>query len=319
MEAADDSKMEVDPSDATKIRQPIIAILDTGIYKEHAAFTKDGRCKVIMEDSRSFIDEANRDCIEDTDPDGHGTACAGIAGGFNFEIDDKIRFPGGVAPNAKLIICRVANSRHGYGHDPVASALLHLIKLNNDRGSRGIPYVDVLSMSFGSSKIIPGKKTKSEFKWSDLLTQLTSQGTICVAAAGNSGDREEVNYPAFLGCVISVGSHDCYGRLSNSSQDDANVYALGVDVNVPSKDNERSLVSKSGTSTAAPAIAGLIARLIEHGHHHFSSDTEKLKCLHNSDIVLTKILKPMCLGGKRMLHPKHFFDDFEKCFNKLRL
>ena len=175
-------------------KTPIIAILDTGINQCHAAFTSFSSRKVIA--SVSYI--AGDASVQDTD--GHGTACAAIAAGYPFCIADN-EVLGGVASEAKLIICRVATSHvNDFHHDPVSVALRDLIELNNKHKTEhktvdGIPYVDVVSMTFFTNDI-PG------CHWSDLLSDLRKQGTICVAAAGNSGNREHLKYPAFLGHIM---------------------------------------------------------------------------------------------------------------------
>ena len=90
----------------------VIAIIDTGLKKNHKAF--DGKNIV----HRNFIKVGN--CEDTTDLDSiqcHGTKCAAIAAGSYFaNCTDKEGgparkdiFPGGVAPEADLIICRVSN------------------------------------------------------------------------------------------------------------------------------------------------------------------------------------------------------------------
>ena len=129
--------------------------------------------------------------------------------------------------------------------------------------------------------------------------------------------------------MISVGSHTDGGKLSDCSRDGADVYALGENVCVPDIRSDKTVLqtvngitmatglgSANGTSVAAPAVTGLIARLIEYGHYHFGNDFTKLQWLHNSDMVLNKILKVPPMRDGLILHPRSFFDNFGSYFDK---
>ena len=227
-----------------------IAIVDSGINMNHDAF--QGEKKKHQKEkihpfpaSKNFCGKNERD-LKDTD--GHGTYCAGIAAGR--QIKDK-NFSG-VAYNARLLICNVGNNPT---MKRVIEALEHIRQLK--KGTR----VDIVSMSFGFVKDTP------EFK--KCIDNLTAEGIICVAAAGNYGNSPHpVLYPAKYNDVISVGAHDEYWKLAVFSPNVPGVKCttLGVGVRVPECGNgwfRESFTAIDGTSVAAPAVAGLIACILE--------------------------------------------------------
>jgi hypothetical protein len=110
--------------------------------------------------------------------------------------------------------------------------------------------------------------------WNDTLKQL--EDTVLVAAAGNDGTNDPF-YPAAFGWAVGVGSLDNDGDISSFSNygSSADVYVVGrnhvnafphgtyVCVETPDKDDvrvfDRGLARWSGTSFAAPLVAGLVA------------------------------------------------------------
>ena len=292
-----------------KNKSPVIALLDTGINAECFAFKQGNE----NENGSKILTGKNyaRNIIEDEnnvhDLHGHGTACAAIAAGMPYEYVDeagrRVRFPGGVAPNAKLLVYRIGDSTEAFPDDAVEKALSDICDLNRiNCTTPGIPYVDVVSMSFGSDRAIP--------KTQKLIDMLKTQGTICIAAVGNSGKAKDVKYPAYLGSVIGVGSISAFGHRSEFSNE-ADTYALGQGVLAPWQ-HAAKLQDVQGSSMAAPAIAGLVARLIEYTHHHFPNDADKLQNIHNTDTVLHRILKraPM-VNHQGLLDPERFFFHFK--------
>ena len=121
----------------------VIAILDSGIQTSHRAF--EGR--ILKEYSRNFCSGAS-DAHNTDDMYGHGTRCAGIAAGNQFEYtmspctSDKFTFPGGVAPKAKIIMCKVTHD-NSPSLKAVEDALQHICNLHEEC------HVHVVCMSFG--------------------------------------------------------------------------------------------------------------------------------------------------------------------------
>lgn len=194
----------------------VIAILDRGINMEHSAFKSPDADKVLPAPnySKNFHHDQPENDI--TDHTGHGTLCAGIAAGISYgntflRLSDQQytplqeKFPGGVAPQAKLIVCRI-----DYSEDQVVKALDHLIDIQT-RNENPIK-VHVVSMSFGFDKL----DQQIEARISDLTWK---HGTICVASAGNEGQKlsRPITYPGSSDNVICIGAHDNYGHQAQFS------------------------------------------------------------------------------------------------------
>lgn len=167
----------------------------------------------------------------------HGTHCATIAAGVSC---DAVEFLGGVAPAASLVCCHVSPDGKNYQASAVTAALKYLLEQDAGKGC-------IVSMSFGFEKV---NKEITEY-----INELTKRKVVCVAAAGNDGPPNLVMFPASLGNVISVGSCKSTGQPSDFN------HIGSIDVCAPGE----NLVPDAlvGTSFAAPAIAGIIALLIQ--------------------------------------------------------
>ena len=274
----------------------VIAILDSGIQASHKAL--EGR--ILEEYSRNFCSSKDDDCNV-IDEDGHGTRCAGIAAGNQFEcttspgFSDKFTFLGGAAPKAKLIVCKVTQTTSP-SLQAIENALEYIYNLHERR------HVHVVCMSLGFRSNPPLSLQKK-------INALSEQRTICVAAAGNDGSKypRPVLCPASCQSTIAVGSHDQYGDPSKFSAKGGKVccLALGEEVCAPSindgkqRDNE-TLKYCSGTSVAAPAVAGLIALVIQ-------SMIKLDKYAEVQFDVLQRVLEKMAEGQNKILRPDIFF------------
>jgi len=148
--------------------------------------------------------------------------------------------------------------------------------------------------------------------------------TVLIAAAGN--DSTDVPfYPAASGWAVGVGSLDRQGGVSNFSNfgPNANVYALGRNhVNAfpdgvyrcretPDKEDRRvftpqsGLARWSGTSFAAPLVAGLIAaELSENGGTAKAAARTVLNSVQRRQVRLRPApLPPYPYGKIKRLHP----------------
>ena len=222
----------------------VIAVIDTGIKQDHVVFAPESG--KILPESKSFVDKT----IEDKD--GHGTLCAGIAAGG---IIQKV-FWGGVASEAKLLVCKVSNNRT-FWRGKVIEALKYIEEVHKKRT------VHVVSMSFGYKSHSPELER--------CINRLTMQGVVCVAASGNDGNNPTtpVRHPAVFDGVISVGAHDYKWKLAGLCADPSikgtkiDCTTLGVDVCGPSCDKRKPFGKFSGTSIAAAVAAGLIVCILQ--------------------------------------------------------
>lgn len=221
------------------------------------------------------------------DTEGHGTWCSAIAAGI-----EKGDFCG-VAYHASLLICKV---RLNPNLKQVIEALKYIDHITN-KGTT----VHIVSMSFGY------RKDFCELK--ECIDKITKKGIICVAAAGNDGNNPTcpVHYPAKYENVISVGAHTQYWKCAEFSPNhrDVNYATLGVAVRVPHIGNsiEELFTFATGTSLAAPAVAGLIACILERQKNLKGVDKEerinKIKkhldsLIYDGDIEELNKLKALC-------------------------
>jgi serine protease AprX len=231
-----------------------IAILDTGIDTTHPDFKfPNGTSKIIA--STSFTGEPTDDGY------GHGTHVASIAVGTGGASSGQYV---GIAPGATLLNVKILDNQ-GHGEE---SQIISGIQWAVDHNA------SVLNMSFGTATDGDGTDPLSmTVDWA------TSQGAVCVVAAGNSGpDMYTLNTPAIAGSAITVGAStkgDAVPDFSsrgptNDGRIKPDVVAPGVDI-IAARATGTSLgtpVSEyytrlTGTSMAAPHIAGAAALLLD--------------------------------------------------------
>ncbi|MCL5279946.1 MAG: S8 family serine peptidase [Planctomycetes bacterium] len=177
-----------------------IAIVDDGIDYRHPKLGGGGfpNSKVI-----GGYDIADHD--GDPAPDlslaesAHGTNCAGIAAGDEAAVGDYI---GGVASGAKLYAVKVFSRRNGSVYDSdVIAAWDWCINHKSDDPAHPILAISV-SLGQDAATVTSTDYTASARKAADVLRA----GITLVAAAGNSGWCNALEWPACLRDVISVGA-----------------------------------------------------------------------------------------------------------------
>lgn len=230
-----------------------LCILDTGFYLKHPDFV--GR----NIEGRSFI----RNQAWDKDKFGHGTHCAGTAGG-GFSLEDGTRY--GVASDANLFIGKVLNDRGSGSTSGIVDAIDWAIEKK----------CQIVSMSLGS-RVKIGEKPSQIFEQAG--RRALEQNTLLIAAAGNDSNRSRfapkpVSAPANAESVLAVAALNEDLSVANFSNGGINasdggridIAAPGVDVLSAYSKNARngSLYTKmNGTSMATPHVAGVAALLAE--------------------------------------------------------
>ncbi|MFT3785898.1 MAG: S8 family serine peptidase [Tepidisphaeraceae bacterium] len=224
-----------------------IVIVDTGIDYTNPAFngTTIGPANQVIAGYDFYDNDA-----DPMDTDGHGTQVAGMIGSRRFESGGFLYQ--GIAPGAKLIALRISPSRDNVALDKIESALQWIIANANTYS------IDVVNISFGYGRF------DSEFSndiLSDELATIYNKGIFITTSSGNGGmgDGVGITYPAADPKTLSVGAVDSSDVIADFTQRSnyLNFLAPGVDVRTPSTGG--GFAMSSGTSYAAPIVAGLIA------------------------------------------------------------
>ena len=210
-----------------------VAIIDTGINIKH----KDLQGKVDGGyDAISKSEQA--DAYQDQN--GHGTHVAGTVGALR---DGKGVV--GVAPKARLYAVRVLDAD---GSGSLSDVIDGIIWCANNG-------IQVANMSLGSSQ--PSDTMRRA------LAYAKSRGVVVVAAAGNSGGA--VGYPGAYPEVIGVAASDSDGKLASFSSRGPEVDFIAPGVYVVSTAMDGGYANFSGTSMAAPHMAGIVALAVSQG------------------------------------------------------
>lgn len=206
-----------------------IYIVDSGIYAEHSEFT--GR---VAPGVTTITDGYGTwDC------NGHGTHVAGISAGSNF----------GVAKTATLIPVRVLGC-NGSGTYSGVIAGLDWIAANHPAG---VPAVVNMSLSGPASSSLD-----------TAVNNLISRGITVVVAAGNAAADACSYSPARVSAAITVAatsSDDSRANYSNFGSC-VDLFAPGTSITSAWNNGVTGSAVASGTSMAAPHVAGVIARFL---------------------------------------------------------
>ncbi|KAF5579846.1 endopeptidase K [Fusarium pseudocircinatum] len=205
-----------------------VYILDSGIRTTHKEF--GGRAVW----GANFISGS-----PNTDEYGHGTHVAGTVGGKTY----------GVAKGCSMYAVKVID-KDGIG--TMSNILQGLQWAVNHAKSKGITKKSIINASLG------GPYTKIG---NDAVKAATDLGITIVAAAGNEADDAAYYSPASAPSAITVAAIDSSNyRTSWSNFGKAvDIFAPGSDILSAGHLSDSGSVYKSGTSMAAPHVAGLAA------------------------------------------------------------
>ncbi|KAF1913613.1 peptidase S8/S53 domain-containing protein [Ampelomyces quisqualis] len=226
-------------------------VVDSGIRLDHKEF--EGRAifgynavksrPSIIPATDSLIDESDDDAIDD-DEDGHGTWVAGIIGGKT----------SGVAKKTTLISVKVWSGHEGLSTD----ALEGLNWAVKDIVSKKREKMAVINLSGG---VTDDEEIQKEYDLA--ITAAFKLGVLVVTAAGNEGNDASESAPCRSPETICVGSVDQALRKEEESNYGSvvDIYAPGKGIRSPGSRSKTSYMVASGTSGAAPQVAGLVSYL----------------------------------------------------------
>ncbi|MDX6760654.1 S8 family peptidase [Streptomyces sp. F8] len=218
---------------ATKAEGVTVYVLDTGINTRHQEF--GGRARA---GHNAVFLEGSRDC------NGHGTHVAGTVGGETY----------GVAKGVSLVSVKVADCR---GDGRLSAMIKGLDWVVRDAArSPGTPAVANMSMGGSRSRALDAA-----------VLRVVSSGVTFVAAAGNDGRNACGGSPASVPQALTVGATDAADRRAPFSNHGScvDLFAPGVSVTSAWKDSATATARSSGTSMAAPHVAGAAALLLAGG------------------------------------------------------
>jgi len=205
-------------------------VIDTGIESTHPDLNVD------LTRSRSFITgDASFE-----DKNGHGTHVAGIIGAKNNLFGVL-----GVASNATLVALKVLN---GEGEGTLGAIVKALAYVNTNAKAG-----DVVNISLGEEE--------SSDIFDSQVKQTAAKGIFVTIAAGNDSKPAANFSPARANApniytVSAIDSLNNFASFSNYGNDAVDFAAPGV--HILSTFTEKRYAYLSGTSMAAPHVAGLL-------------------------------------------------------------
>src|SRR5438105_7186877 len=214
----------------------LVAVLDTGVDLNHP----DLKPNLVLDQGYDFLD----DLPSPQDDESHGTAVAGIIGAIGNNHEGVT----GIAWHVKLLPIKALNSQ-GRGPD---SVMVKAILYAADMGAK------IINISSTGTRYSAALETAVQYA--------QDKGALIVAAGGNTGNGDNsIDYPAAFDGVIAVAAIDDKDQLATFSQRQPYISIAAPGVDVPStawSGAGRGLyASQSGTSIAAPHVAGAAALL----------------------------------------------------------
>lgn len=199
-----------------------VYVIDTGIRPSHNDFSGRASCPV------SFI--VGEDC---EDLQGHGTHCAGIAGGTTY----------GVAKMTNIIGVKVLNKT---GSGSTTSVIGGIEWVINQVESNSQSKPSVISMSIGSGSVDTAKAAA--------IQSAIDAGISYAASAGND-DTDACNSRSYPNAVVVAATDilDYRAYFSNYGSC-VDVFAPGVYIWSAGIADDDSVAAKSGTSMATPNV-----------------------------------------------------------------
>ncbi|WP_157250773.1 S8 family peptidase [Nonomuraea typhae] len=252
-----------------------VAVLDTGVDIDHPFLQN----RVVAEACFSAVDAGVESLCPNGQPaqigtgsadaegpkclaDGvnlcdHGTHVAGIAAGS-----------GGVAPGAGIIAVQVfsrVNDPETCG-DITSSCLLAyesslLLAMEHVANLTSAHSIAAVNLSLGGWPNVSACDDSEEgLAFKPRVDALLAKGVATVVAAGNES-YDGASYPACVSTTVAVGANDDGDRIADFSNRGSMVdlFAPGVDIESSVPDDQTA--THSGTSMAAPHVAGALAVL----------------------------------------------------------
>lgn len=228
----------------------VCAVIDTGCDKDHPML-KD---KIIG--GKNFTSEGNGE-DDFSDLNGHGTHVAGL-----IAADAHKQFEGGVAPGAKLLICKVLTAKGTGGVGNIINAIEYAIQQK----------VNVINMSLGT--------TSNLKRLYDVVKKAYDAGIVICCASGNAaknddGAIDEFCYPGAYQEVIEVGAINKNKEPSDFSNSNNMIDCVCYGEEILSTYKEGKYALLDGTSQATPMVSGCVLLLKQWFIREFGREPSK--------------------------------------------
>lgn len=244
----------------------VVAILDSGSDHTHPDLNGniwqnpgeviDG----VDNDGNGFIDDIMGWDFDgnDNDPNGsfyHGTAVAGVVGAVGNNGTNIVGLAGGAGDGVgcSIMPCNVGS------FSPNGAILDDAILYAADNGARVI----TMSLTVGTSSAI-----------NSAVNYANGLGVFIDCAAGNSGPA--VTYPANLPGIMAVASTNHFDTKSSFSNPGPEVEVAAPGENILMLNLGGGTITQSGTSFAAPHVAGLAALMFSANSTLTASDVRSV-------------------------------------------
>ncbi|MEH2176259.1 S8 family peptidase [Nostoc sp.] len=238
----------------------VVAVVDTGVDYNHEDLknniwtnTKEIAGNGIDDDGNGYVDDnygwnfadQNNNTLDDN---GHGTHVSGTIAGENNNYGVT-----GIAYDAKIMPVKALDSSGSGSYSSISKGIRYAV----DNGA------NVINLSLGGAS--------SNRTLESAINYASSKGVIVVMAAGNDGDSSP-DYPARYASKsgIAVGAVDKNNNLadfSNRSGTNPIAYVTAPGVKVYSSVPNNQYATYSGTSMAAPHVAGIVALMLSANHN----------------------------------------------------
>jgi subtilisin family serine protease len=180
-----------------------------------------------VKDHRNFSSDS-----EMFDSVGHGSHVAGVIGARRGPAK-------GIAPACTLLSLKVLGHSGMGSNEAVAQAVTYATEAK----------ADIICMSLGSAR--------PDAKLHEAIKQAHANGVVIVCAAGNDGGA--VDYPAAFQETIAVGAVDRNGNACEFSSRGKEISVAAPGQDITSTWLADGYATISGTSMAAPFVAGVLA------------------------------------------------------------
>lgn len=252
----------------------VVAVIDTGIDTNHP----DLKDRIIGGRNFTTDFQGNPDLFEDNN--GHGTHVSGtIAASLNQQG------VAGVAPKAKILSLKALTGEGAGNYDWIITAINYAVDWRGPQNER----VRVICMSLGGPSDVP--------EMHQAIQDAVQQDISVVVAAGNEGDGEEETfeyaYPGAYNEVISVGAVSVDFKLApfTNTHNEIDLVAPGVEVMSTYPGNKYAKLS--GTSMAAPHIAGALALIMNVSENEFN------RSLSEAEVYAQLIKRTVPMGFRK--------------------